>query len=356
MAFLDPKYIKSYNYNIWRPFNPIEQPANGATQRKNNIEIIVDETNSSSPLDLYHGIITMIVKINKCQNGANYIAADNASLINGAWMLINRLVVKYNNISVVMERNLNHCMNIRVISEFDRNYANTIGKSMFYYPDNRSGAENGNTGFASRRGLLVGGGEVLAQIPLRLIGFFQACEENLLPNARISLNITLEDDNVLIHRTVGADNAAETAKVGRVVVHDVELMILKIELSVLGMELFSREFLTNRTWHYMKESFISSGNINTSPAYFRITESVNLLRKLWVWVLKSTRVSSQLVTPQTFNTFNVNVGAGTNADPAMKLTDLQLLVSGTRYIPMIPYTADVGGEERIYHDTLQYGW
>ena len=205
-------------------------------------------------------------------DNTNYVAVDHAALINGAWMLINTMDFKYNNIRLIMERNINQALNMKVLTEWDSNYANSTGKVMLFYPDMNMSAANTNAGHESRFNLLGTSGEVRVQIPLRLWGFFESCHENLLPNARMSFSFTIESDNILIHRT--------GANAGKVILQDLEIHMPKIELLILGREMFSCTFMTNRMWKYMKENVYQISNLTTSPAYFRISESVNLPRYL----------------------------------------------------------------------------
>ena len=199
MAFRNPKYIKNYVYNKRRPFSNVVLPGAGIAQNKNNHVIYVDETNSSDPINWYNGYLSLKVSVPKL-DGTDYAAADMAGLINGGWSLINRLVVKYNNVSLLLEHGINHCVNIKVLNEFDKGYADTIGQALFNYPDTTSGAAAANAGFAKRKELTSAGATCIIQIPLRLYGFFQSCKLNLLPNGHVSFDITFEDDNVLIHR------------------------------------------------------------------------------------------------------------------------------------------------------------
>ena len=70
------------------------------------------------------------------------------------------------------------------------------------------------------------------------------------------------------------------------------------------------------------------------------------MRSLYVWAITNTRTNSQEHTPLVYNTFDLLAGA--------RLTDLQLVVSGTTYMPMISY--DYSDVPRIYHGAINYGW
>ena len=346
MAFRNQKYIKSYNYNKWRPFVDIPQPAAGAKQIKNNIKIVTDETNSLEMIDWYNAYFVIKVRVVKDDNTNYNTVADRASLINGSWMLINQLVIKYNNIDVIMERNINQCVNIKVLNEFDKGYATTVTQTMLNYIDINGSTAAANTGHMRRMNLTAEGATTTIQLPLRLYGFFAACKNQLLPNGRLSFDITLEDDDVLIDRT--------GANAGKVIVRDIELYAPKLNLMVSGLEMFSKTYLQNRMWRYMKESFYTSALIYTSPAYFKIVDSVHLPQHLFVWDIKSARASIQTEMPVTFDAFNVT--AINDNDAIIKLTDLQLVIGGSRYMPYIPYDAETGSEERIYHNVMEYGW
>ena len=61
-----------------------------------------------------------------------------------------------------------------------------------------------NGEFTKRATLLDNGRSVTTQIPLKFYSFFEACENALLPNTKVTFKINFEMDNVLIHRYVNA--------------------------------------------------------------------------------------------------------------------------------------------------------
>ena len=53
-------------------------------------------------------------------------------------MLIKKLNVNYNGMQVMSQDNINHCVNVKVMNEFNSIYENTIGRAFFNYPDTNS--------------------------------------------------------------------------------------------------------------------------------------------------------------------------------------------------------------------------
>ena len=177
-------------------------------------------------------------------NNTNYGAADRAAMINGGWMLINRMIVNYNNVNIMSEMNINHCVNIKALNEFNKGYGETIGELYLNYLDTSNANTNANLGHKAKHNITTTSREFTFQVPLRLYSFFESCENNLLPNGRLSFGISFESDDVLIHRAAG--------DAGKVVVMAMELYAPKLGLTILGQELFSRQFLVNRIWNYLK--------------------------------------------------------------------------------------------------------
>ena len=97
---------------------------------------------------------------------------------------------------------------------------------------------NYNSGFAVRHTLLVDNAEVKAEIPLNRYGFFERLHDELLPNTKIELKITLESDANLVWRTGGADC--------RVIITKLQLIVPRITFSANGLKIYTDNYFMNK--------------------------------------------------------------------------------------------------------------
>jgi len=70
--------------------------------------------------------------------------------------------------------------------------------------EERPAQANYNKGFATQKELLGASAKVLTEIPLNSYSFFESLENDLLPNLRIELNLTIDSDDNIIRQ--GADD------------------------------------------------------------------------------------------------------------------------------------------------------
>ena len=197
-----------------------------AHQSKTNHRIIVDNTGEATPFDWYHARFNVDFKLQLLADAGNVAANVQSGIVNSAFSLINKLDVKMNGVSVYDCSEVNHATNIKNLLEYSQGYAKSQLTNEFFYLDtvrnnelnefataivkahaNNAGTadndpinvigprnNNYNSGFVTRKTLLVNNAVVNAEIPLNLYGFFERLYDELLPNTKIELNITLESD------------------------------------------------------------------------------------------------------------------------------------------------------------------
>ena len=117
--------------------------------------------------------------------------------------------------------------------------------SFFYLDSNRHAEERSALanykGFAVRKALLGLSAVLNTETTLNQYSFFETLEDELLSNTRLEMNITLEDDNVLIWQ--GADDC-------RVIVMRMQLIVPQITFNSEGQSLYMSQFLKHHKWPY----------------------------------------------------------------------------------------------------------
>ena len=82
--FRNPKYVERIEDIFYELETPLvtANPANNASQKKQNHRFVVDNTNSKSPSDWYNARISMSFKVQK-MDGTNIAANDANGIVNG---------------------------------------------------------------------------------------------------------------------------------------------------------------------------------------------------------------------------------------------------------------------------------
>ena len=135
--------------------------------------------------------------------------------------MIRWMGVKFSGINIYNTPEINHGINVKNLMEFSKSYGDTFGQSMFHYVDTATAANslefiadavthtatrnaNYNKGFAKRKSLLSTGAKVNICLPLNRYGFFEAFRDEIAPNGKVSIEVTLETDNNVIFRSNAA--------------------------------------------------------------------------------------------------------------------------------------------------------
>ena len=133
-------------------------------------------------------------------------------MVNGSNSLIEKLTILANGRDVYRCNYANHNVNIKNLLEYNPSYTESIATSEFYYLDKSRHAErqtftsgnvrdasgdgqtpalltsvaNYNKGFALRKAILGDSATVRCEIPVNRYSFFEALEDKLLPNTKLS--------------------------------------------------------------------------------------------------------------------------------------------------------------------------
>ena len=209
--FRNSSYIERYEdvFELETPLNTTV--ANNAYQKKDGYGFVADNTGEVTPFDWYNARIAIDFKVNKLPNGGAIALDDHNGIVNGSHSLINNLKVNLNSKKVYDCNDANHVVNIKNLLEHSPTYAETNANNEFYYLDTSRHAEERefkvsgtkklakrratyNKGFAARKALLGTSSTVSTEIPLNRYSFFNALQNELLPNTRLELNLDIESD------------------------------------------------------------------------------------------------------------------------------------------------------------------
>ena len=315
------KLSKRYEYYSYDLDTPLQTaPANNTYQKKDGYKFTVDAiTSSDTVADWYNAYFEMDFKITKMDN-TTFAAADAAATINGGFGLINDIKANFESARVLDLSNANHVTNVKNLTEFSEEHSKRVGPRQFYYPDTATGAviqkystiavdgnagniiptdnTTYNKGFTKRKTLLTAGAENNIHLPLNRFGFFESLEERIPPNAKVTIEVRLEDDANVLFR-------ANAAAAGRYIVTKFRLWVPFIKLNDLGEKTYIEKFLKPYRWSYLKEQIVDSGPLRQKNGTFRITRAVERPKHVFIWALNGTKLSDQEQNMFVFNTFNI---------------------------------------------------
>ena len=327
-SFRNPKYLERYEDVVFDLEQALElTPGNNQHQKKVGHKFVADNTGEVTPFDWYNARLAVDFKVNKIADGGAIDAdGDNLGIVNGSSSLIENLTILANGRDVYSCNYANHVVNIKNLLEYNPSYAKSIASNEFYYLDTsrnadrvkyttrnvqhvRNAANNAeeranlvegdndtyNKGFATRKSLLGDSGTVRCEIPLNRYSFFEALENQLLPNARIELNIELETDNNVLWRSGGADC--------RVILTRFQLFVPRLVFNPEGQKSYTDKFLKPDDWPYLNEVVQRSRNGQQQTGQFTITNGISKPRHVFVWALHTDKINTQQQNPFLYDTF-----------------------------------------------------
>ncbi|KAL9951123.1 hypothetical protein ACROYT_G043727 [Oculina patagonica] len=315
---ISSKYCKRYEYVSFDLQNPITLPANNQSQKKSGYRFVIDSSSETHPFDLYNSYLSVDFKITKMDN-TGYAIADRVATVNSGYSLINQLKVELSGVNALDAPGVNHAINVKNLTELSSSYTETVGPSMFNYPDTAVGAviqkyttlvldgnaqniaptdmATYNEGFAKRKALLTQAVENNIILPLNRYGFFNSFETEIAPNGKVTIDVSLETDNNVIFRAGGDP--------GRFIVTRLVLWVPKMIFNAEGEQIFLQTYLKPHTWSYLKERIEISPSTTARQGTFRITSSIRKPRHVFIWALNDAKMNDQTQNPFLFNTYNI---------------------------------------------------
>ena len=227
--------------------------------------------------------------------------------------------------------------------KYTKSYADTVGQDQFFFVDSSTGSVEArpaevlfNAGFAKRKILTQTARENNISIPLNLYNYFAAFKNNLHPNLKTNIMLTLENDANIIFKHA-------TAPVSKVIVTKLRLWVPKIIFNEDGLKAYLSDYLKPKTWIYQKEHHEIKESSSTNDA-FRISAGIRRPRHVFIWAVPTASYNNQGANIFTFGLSKV----GTDQDFARA----QLEINNSMFYPQLELSSTE--ESRLYRALMSY--
>ena len=347
--FRHPKFVKRYEYNYYDLETPLNTVvANNATQTKNNYRFEVDNSSEANPIDWYNAYLEVGFKlVTLADSTVGIVAGTDAdtkycATTNGQ-TFIKKIEVECNGITVYNNTRANESANILSMLKYTKSYAETVGIDQFFFVDTKTGAAEPrpaqalyNEGFGKRKILTDAASSNNISIPLNLYSYFGAFKNNLHPNLKTTILLTLENDNNIIFKNANAPDS-------KVIIIKFRLWAPKIIFNEDGLKVYLADYLKPKTWIYQKEhhEIKQSGATNDS---FRVTAGIRRPRHVFIWAVPTASYDNQ---GANIFTFALNKVGGNRS-----FIRAQLEINNSMYYPQLEFSAT--SESRHYRALMSY--
>ena len=344
MAFRTSEYLQRYELVRYQLDDVIRIPANNQYQQKTGYKFTINDR--SSYYDWYNAYFEVQFQLQKKADGARYVVADRAAVINGAHSLINHIMIKSAGKIVYDTDNLHKVTFIKNLLEYCDDFGRSVAKNSLWYLDTDATSANTNSGYQARK-LLMTDADVIKDvnviIPLNRYGFFEELNERILIPMQLELNIELQNDNELIFKAAAADD-------GRVVVNRFLLWVPKMipKDSLFGK--FVDDYYKPSTWNYNREMYQVSAPTHSS-GFFQISSSIDNVTDIFIY-LQRAKTNNADENPYLFDTFKLD-SADDNAANHRYLTTCRLEYGNGIFYPETEYDSE--SKVRIFNDLMSYG-
>ena len=347
--FRKPEFVKRYEYNYYDLETPLNSiVANNARQTKNNYRFEVDNSSEANPIDWYNAYLEVgfkLVTLADSDTGID-VGTGNANRFctttNGQ-TFVKEIQVECNGITVYNNTRANESSNVLSMLKYTKSYADTVGKDQFFFVDSSTGTAVPvttnplyNEGFGKRKKLTDAAGENNISIPLNLYSYFVAFKNNLHPNLKTNIKLTLENDNNIIFR----DNAAADSKV---IITKLRLWVPKIIFNEEGLKAYLADYLKPKKWIYHKEHQEIKQSAATNDA-FRVTTGIRRPRHVFIWAVPTASYSNQLTNIFTFGLNNIGGNRG--------YARAQLEMNNSMFYPQLEFSSTE--ESRLYRALMSF--
>ena len=336
--FRHPKFVKRYEYNYYdleTPLNAIV--ANNATQTKNNYRFEVDNSSEANPIDWYNAYLEVDFKLVTLADSTVGIEVGGdtnnkkCTTTNGQ-TFIKKIEVECNGITVYNNTRANESANVLSMLKYTKSYADTVGKDQFFFVDSSTGTAEPrpaqalyNEGFGKRKLLTDAAAVNNISIPLNLYSYFAAFKNNLHPNLKTTILLTLENDNNIIF------NAGAAAKV---IITKLRLWAPKIIFNEDGLKGYLADYLKPKTWIYQKEHHEIK----------KISAGIRRPRHVFIWAVPTLSYDNQGANIFTFGLNKVGGDQG--------FARAQMEINNSIYYPQLELSS--AEESRLYRELMSY--
>ena len=161
-SFRNPKYLERYEDVVFDLEQAINvAPANNTDQARSNLKFIADNSGEVAPFDWYNARIALDFKV-QLRDGTNFAIganvndasltanrlgqiiaceADQMGIVNGANSFISKLSVLPNGKQLYQCSYANHSVNIKILLEYNKSYADSVTTNEFYFLDTSRSAD-----------------------------------------------------------------------------------------------------------------------------------------------------------------------------------------------------------------------
>ena len=347
--FRKPEFVKRYeyiHYDLETPLN--SNVANNARQAKNNYRFEVDNSSEANPIDWYNAYLEVDFKlVTLADSTVGIVAGTDAdkkycTTTNGQ-TFIKELQVECYGITVYNNTRANESANVLSMLKYTKSYADTVGKDQFFFPDTSAGTAEPrpaqllyNEGFGKRKILTDAASTNNISIPLNLYSYFAAFKNNLHPNLKINIKLTLENDDNIILRHANAPNS-------KVILTKLRLWIPKIIFNEVGLKAYLAEYLKPKTWLYHKEHQEIKQSRATNDA-FRVTTGIRRPRYVFIWAVPTLSYSNQGANIFTFGLDKIGGNRG--------YARAQLEMNNSMFYPQLEFSSTE--ESRLYRSLMSF--
>ena len=348
MSFRTSDKLARYEFHRFNLDNIIEQPGNNNSQKKTGYKFTINDR--STFFDFYNGYFEVTKELQKKADGAGYARADRITMINGSHSLIKHMVIKSSGKIVYESDNIHRVTNAKNLLEYSDDFSRSIAKNSFWYLDTNAGTTNTNLGFEERRILTqaaandgTGGAKSINEmIPLNRYSFFEELEEKMLPPMQLDIELTLNDDDELIHKAAAAAD-------GRVVVTRLYLWVPVMIPKDSEYSSFVSDFLKPTRWKYMRDMYKESANTQAVQNIFQITPAIDSVKHVFIYLQRTDGPNNEESerSPYVFDTFKLNT-----ADSNSSLASCRLEYGNNTFYPELEYDSD--SKMRIFNDLMAY--
>ena len=345
--FRHPKFVKRYEYNYYDLESPLNAiVANNATQRKNNYRFEVDNSSEANPIDWYKAYLEVEFKlVTLADSTVGIVVGTDAdtkfcTTTNGQ-TFIKKIEVECNGITVYNNTRANESANVLSMLKYTKSYADTVGTDQFFFVDSSTGVAvpTGllkNEGFANRKKLTDAAAVNNISIPLNLYSYFAAFKNNLHPNIKTNILLTLENDANIIFKNANAP-------VSKVIITKLRLWVPKIIFNDSSLATYLDDYQKPKSWAYHKEHHEIKQSGATNDA-FRISAGIRRPRHVFIWAVPTASYSNQEANIFTFGLNKVGGNRG--------FARAQLEINNSIYYPQLELSS--AEESRLYRELMSY--
>ena len=350
--FRQPKFVKRYEYNYYDLETPLNSiVANNARQIKNNYRFEVDNSSEANPIDWYNAYLEVGFKLVELADSGTGITVDPATPANkctttNGQTFIKEIEVECGGESVYNNTRANESANVLSMLKYTKSYADSIGTDQFFFVDSKTGAPQPNPapaamatyneGFAKRKILTDDAAVNNISIPLNLYSYFAAFKNNLHPNLKTNIKLTLENDDNIIFRNTNAPAS-------KVIITKLRLWAPKIIFNEDGLKAYLSDYLKPKTWIYQKEHHEIKESSSTNDA-FRISAGIRRPRHVFIWAVPTADYNNQLTNIFTFGLDEVGGNRG--------FARAQLEINNSMFYPQLEFSSTE--ESRLYRALMTY--